>query len=52
MRKRCFEAVDKITKVATMFKGSAGNYSTLSAKDRRELLAVGEKILKIADKLK
>jgi len=52
MRKRCLEAGIKMQKVAFMFKGSAGNYSTLSAKDRKELLAMAEKVIKIADKLK
>ena len=52
MRKRLQEAANKIDNVATMFKGSAGNYSTLSHRDRSELLKVAVTARKISEKLK
>ncbi len=52
MKKRLIEAAIKMNKVAFMFHGSAGSYAFLSARDRKEIVSMAEKTLKIAEKLK
>tara|TARA_Y100000004_G_C8706093_1_gene323821 strand:- start:203 stop:385 length:183 start_codon:yes stop_codon:yes gene_type:complete len=52
MHNRLKEAASKCVRVALMWQGPAGNYSTLSRRDREKLVKYHDDIMAIAEKLK